>query len=153
MLHISGSIHHMIFMYGTHVQNYSISRCFFNFFKILIFWGVRGLKGQKIIQNDKKSCLLCSITQEPYIIWLSFVGHKCKMISLGIFFHFFKILIFQVDNGVKGQKIAQNDKKFCLSYLVSQKPYIIWLSFVVHKCKMISPGIFSFFQNFEFLGC
>ena len=41
------------------------------------------------------------------------------------FFQFFKILIFRVDRGVKGQKMAQNDKKFCLSHLIFQEPYII----------------------------
>ena len=35
----------------------------------------------------------------------------CKMISPGIFFHFFKILILQVASGVKGHKMAQNEKK------------------------------------------
>ena len=32
-------------------------------------------------------------------------------VSLGIFFHFFKFLIFWVVSEVKGQKMAQNDKK------------------------------------------
>ena len=49
------------------------------------------------------------------------------------FFLFFKILIFQVVSGVKGQKLAKNDKQFCLSRSISQEPYIIWSSFVVHK--------------------
>ena len=30
---------------------------FFSFFKILIFWAVRGVKVQKIAQNDKNFCL------------------------------------------------------------------------------------------------
>ena len=75
-LHISRTIHHMIFIYGTHVENDNVSRCFFHYFKILIFSFVRGLKGQKVVQNDKKFCLLHSISQEPYIVWLSFVVHK-----------------------------------------------------------------------------
>ena len=33
---------------------------------------------------------------------------------------------------------------------ISQEPYIIWLSFVVHMCKMISPHVFFIFQNFDF---
>ena len=41
-LHISGSIHQMIVIVGTHVQNYDIARCVFHFFKILNFWLVRG---------------------------------------------------------------------------------------------------------------
>ena len=41
-------------------------------------------------------CSHC-ISQELYVIWLWFLVHMCKMmISPAIFFHFFKILIFQV---------------------------------------------------------
>ena len=36
---------------------------FFHFFKFLIFWVVRWVKGQKVAQNDKNFCH----TQEPYI--------------------------------------------------------------------------------------
>ena len=45
----------------------------FHFFKILIFLVVRGIRDQKMIQNDKKFCLLHSISQEPYMTWLSCV--------------------------------------------------------------------------------
>ena len=37
----------------------------------LIFWVVREVKGQKIVQNDKKLYLSRSISKEPCIIWLS----------------------------------------------------------------------------------
>ena len=37
------------------------------------------------------------------------------------FLHFFQILIFRVNSGVKGQKMAQNDKKICLSHSLSQE--------------------------------
>ena len=76
----------------------------------------------------------------------------CKIIiSSEIFFHFFKIFIFWIVRGVKVQKIVQNDNKLCPSHSISQEPYITWLSFMVHLCKMIiSPaGFFSFFQNFD----
>ena len=108
---------------------------------------------KKLAQNDKKFCMSCSISQKQYIIWSSFVVHKCKMIiSTGAFFHFFNILIFQVVSGVKQQKLAQNNKILCLSHSMSQEPYIIWPSFVVHKCEMIiSTGTFIF-SNFWFLG-
>ena len=43
---------------------------FLIFFKTLIFEVVREVKGQKMVQNVKKFCLLCSIFQEPYIISL-----------------------------------------------------------------------------------
>ena len=76
--------------------------------------------------------------------------HKCKMMVSGCFFCFFKIMIFRVVNGVKGQKMAQN-KKFCLSHSISQEPFIIWSSFVIHNCKLIvSPGFFFIFFKFWF---
>ena len=107
-------------------------RNFFHFFKILIFWIHRGIKGQKMGQNGKKLCLLCSISQEPHIIWLSFMVQMCKMvISPGVFFNV-KILIFQTVKGLKGQKMTQNDKNVCLSTCIFQEPYIICPSFLVH---------------------
>ena len=67
MLHISGTIHHMV-IYATLVWNGVTSRClFFSFFlKMLIFWVVSGLKGQKLVENETKFCLSCSISQEQY---------------------------------------------------------------------------------------
>ena len=93
------------------------------------------------------------MSQEPYIIWLWFMVHICKMvISPGAFFIFFKILIFHVVRGVKGQKMVQNDKKAkncSLSRSISHQPYIIWLSFMVHMFKVIiSLGGFSIFSKF-----
>ena len=104
--------------------------CFFSFFlNILIFWVHRGVKGQKTFRNDKKLCLLCSISKERYIIWLSFMVQMWKMIiSPGVFFYV-KILIFQVVKGLKGQKMTQNVKKFCLSHLIFQELYITTSSF------------------------
>ena len=146
-LGIWGTIHYMIVIYVKPVLNEDIFRSFFHFFKILIFPVVRGIKGQKAVQNDKKilsvalhisgtirgvkgkkrsrmtkSCLLRSISQELYIIWLSFMVEMGKMIiSPGV-----KILIFQVFQGLNGQIIGQNDKYFCLLHLIFQEPYIIW---------------------------
>ena len=73
-----------------------ISSCFiFHFFKILIYCVVRVVKWQKMV-NEKKLCLSCSIAQEPYIIWFSFMVHMCKMIiSPGSFFIFSKIRFFR----------------------------------------------------------
>ena len=93
---------------------------FFNFLKILIFWVHRVVKGQKMSQNDKKFCLLCSISQESYTIWLPFMVQMCKMIiSPGVFFNF-KILIFLVVRGLKGQNWPKMTKNFCLSHLIFQ---------------------------------
>ena len=114
----------------------------------MIFQVVSGVKGQKMVQNDKKFCLSRSTSQEPYMISLSFMVHMYKMIiSLGTF------SIFQIFDFPEGQKMAQNNKKFSLSHSVSQELYIIWLWFLVHMCKMIiCRNFFIFFQNFDFLG-
>ena len=71
------------------------------------------------------------------------------------FFFFFKSLIFRIISGrkgvLKGHKMTQNDKQFCLSRSISQEPSIIWLWFLVHMCKMmISLANFFIFQNFDF---
>ena len=59
----------MVVINGTHAQNDNTSRLFFQFFKILIFWDVRGgwVKGQKTAQDHKKS-VSHFISQERYII-------------------------------------------------------------------------------------
>ena len=94
----------------------------------------------------KNFCLLCSISQEPYILRFSFMVQICKMIiSPSIFFYFFQNFGF-VSRGVKGQKIVQNDKKICLLYSISQESCILWLSFVIQECKMISQCFFHLFQ-------
>ena len=104
-------------------------------------------------QNDEKLCLSYSISQEPYIMWFSFMAHMCKMIiSPGIFLIFSKFWFSRLLRGVKEQKIVQDDKKFCLLCSISQEPYIIWSSFVVHKSNIIISLdlFFHFFQNFDF---
>ena len=128
-----------------------MSSRFFHFFKILIFRIVSGVKGQEMAQN-KKFCLLSFISQEPYIIWLLFMVHLCKMIFPCVF-SFLKILIFWVAIVVKGQKNGSK-WKLCLLRSISQEPCIIWFSFMLHMCRMIiSPDLFSFFQNVDFPGC
>ena len=47
-LDISETIHNMIVICGSQVQNDNMCRGFFYFFKILIFWIVRRVKGQKV---------------------------------------------------------------------------------------------------------
>ena len=43
------------------------------------------------------------------------VLQKCKMKYSGTcFFHFFNITIFWVVSGVKGEKMAENNKKICV---------------------------------------
>ena len=66
--------------------------------------------------NNKKFFLSCFISQETYIIIMIFIygTHVQKDNIYRSFFHFFKILIFWVASGVKGQKMAWGDKKSCL---------------------------------------
>ena len=45
---------------------------FYIFFQILIFGVNSEVKGQKMAQNDKMLCLSYSISQEAYIIIVSF---------------------------------------------------------------------------------
>ena len=107
-----------------------------------------------MVQNDKKA-LLCLISQEPYIIWSSFMVHVWrKIISLCLLLHFSEILFFGVSSGVKGQKMAQNDKK-----IVCRTPYLrkhtsydcdFWYPF---EKRWYLQMLFSFFQNVDFLGC
>ena len=101
---------------------------FFFFVYFLIFCS--GVKGQKIVQNNKKKQLhsLRTILQEQYSIWPRLLVHLCKMM-----YHFFKILVLQVVSSVKGQKMTHSDKN-CPLHSISQKPYII-LQFMVHVCN------------------
>ena len=71
------------------------------------------------------------------------------------FFIFSLILIFRVVRGgrmggVKGQKIAQNDKqKLHPSCTIFQKQYSIWSWFMAHLHGML----FFIFSKFDFSGC
>ena len=129
---------------------------FIYFFDIFISEAVRGAKGQKMAQDDKKIC--CSWYLRNNLSYDCHLWYTCvKWWYLpGLFFHFFKTLILWVvkeGGGVKGQKMVQNENKFCLSRSISQESYIIWFWFKVLMCKMIiSPGIFFIFWKFWFSG-
>ena len=101
----------------------------------------------------RKKFLSHFISQEPYIIWLSFVVHKGKMmVSSGFFIIFSKFWFFRLLVGYKEKKWPKMTKKS-----VCHAPYSrnhtsydhLWL----HKCEMISPCMFFFcFLNLDFLG-
>ena len=97
-----------------------------------------------MVENDKMSH---SITQEIYIIWSWFLVQTFKMMaSPDAFFIFSKVW-----GGLKGKKMAQKNKKFCLSHSVSQEPYLIWLWFLVHRSNMmISSARFFIFSKVRF---
>ena len=101
--HISGTVHHLILIFGAHVQNDGISRCFFHFFKILVFWVVRRVKAQKMIQMTKKSVVL-DISETIYHMIVIYGTHMENGNIWWCFFQFFKILIFWVVMGVKRAK-------------------------------------------------
>ena len=142
--------------------------CFFHFFKSLIFWVVRGGKRAKNNPKWQKKSVCCTWylkNHKPYIIWLSFVVHKCKIIiSPGVFFYFSRFLFFVLLGGSKGKK-WQNDIKLCPQETISGTvshcctPYLskhtsfdrvfCWASLNWWHLQKLFP----FFQNFGFLGC
>ena len=83
-----------------------------------------------------------TIREVPYLrksiaydrdFWYTCVETCVEWWYLQAFYHFFKILIFWVSSIVKGQKMAQSDKKLCLWHFISQQPYIIMiLIYVAH---------------------
>ena len=89
-----------------------LSPGFFSFFVILIFWVVKGVKGQKMVQNDKKilSVVLHISGTIHHMIFIYGTHKENGNILVLFFFHVFKILIFWVVMRVKGQKIVQMTK-------------------------------------------
>ena len=67
MFDISGTINHMIVIYGAHMQNDNAFTSFFIFSKFR-FLGLLGVKVQNTVQNDNKFSPSRSISQEPYIM-------------------------------------------------------------------------------------
>ena len=64
----------MIFIYDAHVYDDIFKFFFFFFFfsfffKILIFWVVRGVKGQKIVQNNKFLSVALHISRTIHHLW------------------------------------------------------------------------------------
>ena len=153
MVPFSETMHNMIVMYGTHIQNDNISRHFFHFFKILIFWVHREVKRQKTVQNDKKILFIVLHISGTMHIRIVIYGTCVEWWYLQVFSSMFQKFEFPGCQGVKRQKLAKNDKQFCASCLLFQEPYIIWSLFMVHICKrIISPGIFFIFSKYRFSG-
>ena len=82
--------------------------------------------------------------------WFLFMVLMFEMImSPGVFFFFFKILIFRVVWGKNSPKWQENS--VCRAQ--NLRNIIIWSWFMVHMCKkIICPGDFYFFPNFHFRG-
>ena len=107
-LHISGTIHHMIAIYGTYTcvkRSYlQITVSFFQNFDLQCCWGKRAKSSPKW----QKFCLTCSIFQEPFLIWLSFMVHLLKWWYLLGYVSFFQNFAFL---GCKGGKRVKNGPK------------------------------------------
>ena len=123
----------------------------FSFFLNFDIWVVSGVRGQRMTQNNKRFCWLRTISQEPYIISLSFMVHMCKMIISQGFFSIFLNFFFLGQNG--GSERAKNcpKRQKIMLCLVFQESYIIWYWSMVHICiRIISVGIFFNFSKFWF---
>ena len=125
----------------------------FSMFWNFIFRAVRGVKGQKIAQNENNY-----IWHMPYlrnsIAYDNDFWYKCvKWWYLQVFFSLFWNFQFLSCRGAKGNCIAQNKNSNYIC-LVSYQQYSLWSWFLVHLCKMmISLSVFSFliFSFFELL--
>ena len=129
----------------TCVKWWYLQGFFFQFFKIVIFHVVRAVKGQKMVQNDKKICLLHSISEKPYIIWLSFIVNICKMIIFWSVFKLLKIFIFWVQRVVKGKKTIHSDKKLSVAFHISRT---IHHMIVIFWCTCVKRWYLSKFFHF-----
>ena len=86
---IWGTIHAVVVIYGTLLQNYNTSRCFFHFLEILILWAKNGVKGQKWPKSRIE--LVRTVSQELHMLSWWFLVHLYKIIiPPGIFFIFWK---------------------------------------------------------------
>ena len=84
---------------------------FFSFFQNFDSLIVKGLKGQKMAQNEKQQLhLSCIISQEQIAYGYDFWYTCVNWWYFQLFFSFFFILIFRAVQGVKGQKMVQNEK-------------------------------------------
>ena len=85
-----------------------ISPGFFSFFVILIFWVVKGVKGQKMVQNDKKilSVVLHISGTIHHMIFIYGTHKENGNISVHFFFFYscFKNFDFLGCNGGKRAK-------------------------------------------------
>ena len=154
------------FCHAQYLRNYTSYDCHLwytcvpgVFFRFL---GGKRARGKYIPKWQKILSRL--VSQEPYIIWLLFMSHLRKMIWLSFMLQLCKMIIspggFLIFSkfwcsgilwGWKGKKRSKMTKKICLLHCVSQEPYIIWLLFMVHICKMMSSSAFFIFSKFYFL--
>ena len=133
---------------------------FLQFFKILIFWLVSGVKRQKMAQNDK-------ILSVPLYISgsISFLVHMCKMVTspdafliFSKFWFSFQVVVGGGGGGERGVGIkrAKNSTKWQKNYV----PFTLYLrNRISYDCGFwyacvkwwYLQQVFSLFQNVNFL--
>ena len=87
-------------------------------------------------QNDKKFCLLHTISREPSITWSWFMLHVCKMVmSPSIFF------IFQSFDFSEGQVMTQNCQFQSVTFHISGTVNHIIKILGTQVYLMIPPGV------------
>ena len=135
-------IHHMIFIYAFMVQMIIYPGVFFFILSKFWFCGFLGREGgQKGKKSSTKNSVRCTLYPRNH------TSFDCHLWYISVSWWYLQAFFFQnFDFSVKGQKMVQNEKRFCLCNSISQEPYIILSSFVVDKCKIrISPGFFFHF--------
>ena len=100
---------------------------FFIFSKFWFTESIEGKMAKTTIQNDKKFCLLRSISQEPCIVWLSFMVLMFKMtISPDVFSVLHNFDLFGLSGGWNGQKSPEMTKNSvcCVLYFRKHISYL-----------------------------
>ena len=104
-----------------------------------------------MLQTDKKFCPSRSVSQEPYIIWLSFMGKN----DISRFFSILKFWFSMLWGGLKGQKWPKTTKiSVCRTlYIRDYISHDLHLWYTCMYKRIISPGVFfHFFPKCWFLG-
>ena len=128
-------------------------RSFFYFSK---FWFFEFLRGSKVKKWPKmtKNCPSCLIFQQPCFIWFSFMVHMGKRIIYSVLLIFFDFLFFFAS--IMGWKGKSGPK---WQSIMTDALHISGI--IHHDCDFWYTCVrwwhhqvlFSFFQDFNFLGC
>ena len=120
----------------------------FQNFEFLVFSGVKKTKNGPKLEKKYVCCTPCLRNHAScdFHLW-----YTCVKWYLQAFFHFDFPGCFggkRAKNIPKCQNILTVALHICM---VTSYDHHVWYT---SECKMISPGVFfSFFQNFDFLGC
>ena len=82
-------------------------------------------------------------------LWILKLWHLIWFCSTILFLIYGSLGCYLGKRTKKWPKMTKN----CLSRFISEELYMVWLSFMVHLCKvMIFPGVFFIFSKFCFSG-